>query len=132
MDRAADRVRENLTGVVSVLVTGIWLVALVAGQDWWLPFLLLGYIVIVPMTALLVGDREAIEDWWDDEDISLPEEDEEQDAIETLKHRYAAGELDDEEFERKLEGLLEADADGRAPSEPDEIDRELAHERTDQ
>ena len=74
MSRAVDRVRANVTGVVSVLVTGIWLVALVSGQDWWLPFLLLGYVVVVPMTALLVGDREAIEDWWDDEDISLPDD----------------------------------------------------------
>lgn len=131
MNRPVDRLRENATEVVSVLVTGIWLAGLFAGQDWWLPFLLLGYVVIVPVTALVFGGRETIEEWWEDEDVSLPDEAEDRDAVETLKRRYAAGELSDEEFERKLERLLTADADGLAPDEPDEIDRELAREETD-
>lgn len=131
MDRTVDRLRENATEVVSVLVTGIWLAGLFAGQDWWLPFLLLGYVVIVPVTALVFGDRETIEAWWEDEDVSLPDEADDENAVETLKRRYAAGELSDAEFERKLERLLEADADGSVGDEPDEIDRELAREKTD-
>lgn len=124
MSQAVDRIRENVTGVVSIFVTGIWLGALFTGQDWWLPFMLVGYIIVVPMTALVFGDREDIAEWWDDEDVTIPEEPNETNALETLKNRYAAGELSDAEFERKLERLLELEADADEP-EFDEIDREL-------
>ena len=122
MSRPSERLRENLTQVVSVVVTGVWLGALFTGQDWWLPFMLIGYIVVVPLTALAFGDQEAIAEWWDDEEVDVPEEKTEDDAVETLKNRYAAGELTDEEFERKLERLLETET---PHPEPDEIDREL-------
>lgn len=51
------------------------------------------------------------------------------DALETLRERYAAGELTDEQFERKLERLLDTetleDAQARAR------DRERNRDRTD-
>lgn len=105
------RTHENLTEIVSVLVTGVWLAALFTGQGWWLGFMLFGYIVIVPITALLVGDQEAIEEWWDAEDeVSVSEESPDNDALQTLRDRYARGELTDEEFERKVEQLLETES----------------------
>jgi uncharacterized membrane protein len=105
------RARENLTEIVSVLVTGIWLAALFTGQGWWLAFMLIGYIAIVPVTALLTGDSDAIEEWWDEEeDITTSEQSTENDALETLRDRYARGELTDEEFERKVERLLETES----------------------
>ncbi|WP_096390573.1 SHOCT domain-containing protein [Halopenitus persicus] len=126
-DGPIERARENLTGIVSVLVTGIWLVALVTNQGWWLGALLLGYVVVVPLVALLFGDESDVAEWWDDEDAaetataskrSKGERTENRregnrggtdDALETLRERYARGELTDEQFERKLERLLETE-----------------------
>lgn len=137
MRTPVERARENVTGIVSVLVTGFWMGALFTGQDWWLAALLIGYIVIVPLTALLFGDREDVEEWWDDEDVTVPEEDgvetaEDADALQTLRNRYARGELTDEEFERKVERLLETETiseieefEGRKRRPNSRIDREL-------
>lgn len=112
-----DRARENVTEIVSVSVTGIWLAALFTGQDWWLPFMLVGYVVVVPLVALSFGDSDAIDEWWDDGDVSDPTEPEEasrEDPIETLRERYARGELTDAEFERRLERLIETENGGTA------------------
>ena len=118
--RPRDRLRENSTGVASTVVTGIWLAALLTGQGWWLAALLVGYIVVVPLVALLYGDEEDREEWWEDEseedswsedattDTGV-EEVNRRDALETLRERYARGELTDEQFERKLEYLLETE-----------------------
>ena len=120
MSSPRRRVRENITSIVSVLVTGIWLTALFTSQSWWLAFMLFGYIVIVPITAILYGDQADIEEWWDDTAATVEEDDtaDEDDALETLRARYARGELTDEQFERKLERLLETetleDAEERA------------------
>jgi uncharacterized membrane protein len=115
-DGPLARARENLTGIVSMLVTGIWLAALLTDQGWWLGFMLFGYIVLVPLTALLFGDEEEVREHWGDEDgvVSAPEPDrettaDEDDALATLRERYARGELTDEQFERKVEQLLETE-----------------------
>ena len=109
------RGRENLTGIVSVLVTGTWLAALVTGQDWWLGFMLFGYVVIVPLVAILFGDEEDVEEWWDEDDVTTDRDREpasngdRNDALATLRERYARGELTDEQFERKVERLLQTE-----------------------
>ncbi|WP_135854865.1 SHOCT domain-containing protein [Halorussus salinus] len=112
-----ERLRENATEVVSMLVTGIWLAAMFTGQDWWLAALLFGYVVVVPVAELLFGDEEDDGEWWDDEadereaDAETDERGDESDddALETLRDRYARGELTDEQFERKLERLLDTE-----------------------
>ena len=123
MSSPAQRLRDNATEVVSMLVTGIWLVALFAGWNWWLPFMLFGYIVIVPVTAILFGDTDDIEEWVDEESTTSsngsqtnPEhraeggrERDEEDVLQVLRDRYARGELTDEQFERKVERLLETE-----------------------
>lgn len=121
----ADRFRENATGIVSTLVTGIWLAALFTGQDWWLAALLFGYVVLVPLTALLFGDEADIDEWWDEEVKGLdpldtstadetggsaPSDPDTRDALATLRDRYARGDLTDEQFERKLDRLLESES----------------------
>lgn len=84
------------------------------GQDWWLAFMLFGYVVFVPIVALLFGDRGDVAEWWEDEDV-MEEEHEpgsggsRDDALATLRDRYARGELIDEQFERKLDRLLETE-----------------------
>jgi uncharacterized membrane protein len=51
------------------------------------------------------------------------------DPIETLKQRYAEGELTDEEFERRMERLMESDARTDERGGEDEHEREPAFER---
>ncbi len=91
-DDPATRVRESLTEVTATLVTGIWLLGLFTGQWWWLPALLVGYVVVVPLVAVVYNEPASGRD-----------------AVETLRNRYARGELTDEQFERKLERLLETE-----------------------
>lgn len=131
----ADRhLRENATGVVSMLVTAIWMGALFTGQEWWLAALLVGYIGVVPLTGILFGDEEVREQWAEHGAPKQSSTDEEDDALETLRQRYARGDLTEEQFERKLEQLLETetreDAAERVRSRPsveseDERDTEL-------
>ncbi|WP_101297900.1 SHOCT domain-containing protein [Halegenticoccus soli] len=129
-DTPADRLRENATEIASVLVTGLWLAALVSGQSWWFGALFFGYFVVVPIVALLSGDDDDRREWWDDDwwdgdwwsdwwgsskaetdGTRAPAELNEtsETPLETLRRRYAAGELTDAQFERKLEVLLETE-----------------------
>ncbi|OAQ54248.1 hypothetical protein HTG_01550 [Natrinema mahii] len=112
------RLRENATGIVSLLVTAIWMGAMFTGQDWWLAALLVGYIAVVPLVAILFGDEADREEWADDylasgdaerSERSTDAATDSRDALETLRERYAAGELSDEQFERKLERLLDTE-----------------------
>jgi uncharacterized membrane protein len=134
MSTPAQRFRENITGIVSTLVTGIWLAALFLDFEWWLPFMLFGYIVIVPVTAMLFEedeDEEVTTDHSRAEDATRSTaSDSNEDALQTLRDRYASGELTDEQFERKLERLLETetleDAEDRSQRVTgDELEREL-------
>lgn len=138
------RLRENATEVTATLVTGIWLAAMFTGQGWWLAALLFGYVVVVPMVALLFGDEDDVREWWTEDEIdpeTLEEAEAEEpsatDALERLRDRYAAGELTDEQFERKLDRLLETesveDADRwrreRRNERESTRDRDLEYER---
>lgn len=115
----AERLRENATEAAVTAVTGLWLFGLFTGQSWWLAVLIVGYAAIVPLVALLYGDeedrKEWVEDWWGEADESEPEVTERErtestsDALATLRERYARGELTDEQFERKLDRLLEVE-----------------------
>ncbi|MFB6228723.1 MAG: SHOCT domain-containing protein [Halobacteriales archaeon] len=111
MSSPARRARENATGIVSTVVTGVWLAALFLDYEWWLPFMLFGYVVLVPVTAMLFGDEEEVTEWWDGEADTVENEEtnEEDDPLEELRARYARGELTDEQFERKLDRLLETE-----------------------
>ncbi|MCL9813100.1 SHOCT domain-containing protein [Natranaeroarchaeum aerophilus] len=114
-ERTAERFRENAVGIASTAVTGTWLAMLFLFPDSmaWLAFLLFGYIVIVPVTAMLFGDEEEMEEWVEEFDREEPtdadDEPQAESALETLRNRYARGELTDEQFERKLERLLETE-----------------------
>jgi Predicted membrane protein len=130
MSDPVRRTGENLPEIVAVSITGVWLTALFTGQDWWLPLMIFGYIVIVPITELLFGDQEETEERWDEaEDISAPEESSAEDPLETLRERYVQDELTDEEFERKLERLLETesieDVQAQNQHNRDRLDQEL-------
>ncbi|MDF9746816.1 SHOCT domain-containing protein [Natrinema salsiterrestre] len=120
-ERSADtpwtRLRENASGVVSLLVTAVWLGAMFTGQEWWLAALLVGYIVVVPLAAILFDDEIDGDEWADDytstdepeSETTTAGDPDTRDALETLRERYAAGELTDDQFERKLERLLDTE-----------------------
>ncbi|RLM52208.1 SHOCT domain-containing protein [Halorubrum sp. Atlit-28R] len=115
-----DRLRRNASGIAATTVTGTWLAALLLGFDWWLGFMLFGYIVIVPVVSMLF-DEEAEESEFEEYDPDplwgrhgeTAESDDESadtvDALERLRTRYANGDLTDEQFERKLDRLLETE-----------------------
>ena len=131
-----ERLRENATGVASTVVTGVWLVALLTGQSWWLGALIFGYVVVVPLVGVLFGDDENRREWWKDPteepagtrpEREKRDRDGNRDALETLRRRYARGNLTDEQFERKLERLLETET--LEAVEDRELDREHDHDR---
>jgi uncharacterized membrane protein len=122
-DSVTQRLRENVVGIVSALVTAIWMGAMFTGQDWWLAALLIGYIAVVPITAKLFGDEEDQEEWLP-RDADDSESQDEETPLETLRRRYAEGELSEEQFERKLDQLLSTET-----IEDVEDERERAVER---
>lgn len=150
-DDLATRFRENATEITSLVVTGLWLGLLLSGfgGQLWLVVLIVGYAALVPIVDSLFGDEADPERGEDDREGVEREGETERtggtepagadrntrDALETLRDRYARGELTDEQFERKLSRLLETDtvenaeewagdpADGRA-----DHDRELERE----
>ena len=123
-----DRFRGNASEIAGTVVTGIWMAALFTGQDWWLAAMLLGYLVVVPLVAFLYGETDELDEWWGDwtwtSDGERREEPDrraadapvdakaaasDDEALDTLRSRYARGELTDEQFERKLDRLLESE-----------------------
>ncbi|WP_439025566.1 SHOCT domain-containing protein [Haloarchaeobius sp. DT45] len=136
-----------LTRVASLLVLGAGLTALFLDvNDWWLIFLI-GYAVIVPIVSILSGEEGEDDDVLGDLDrrmdetldgaLAGPRRSEEvppskRDALETLRERYAQGELSEAQFEEKLERLLDTetleDARARVGRATDE-DREFESER---
>ncbi|MFC7204811.1 SHOCT domain-containing protein [Haloferax namakaokahaiae] len=115
---------SKATDITALLITGIWLSALLLGFDWWLVFMLIGYIVILPIVDMLTDGYsssmpEEFERTWEetfnpkksaDSTGTDDETPSNRDALNTLRDRYARGELTDEQFERKLERLLETES----------------------
>ena len=134
-DGPVARLRENATGITSLLVTAFWMGAMFTDQEWWLAALLVGYVAVVPLVAILFGDEDERREWADDyitdttETDAEPEPaDSQTDALETLRERYAAGELTDEQFERKLERLLDTETLEEAQEWTRQRDRERERE----
>lgn len=155
-----DRAKSNATEIASTVVTGVWLAALFFGFGWWLPFMLFGYVVVVPVVSMLFDDEEGE---GSDSDVETGSEDRSArvgqsrkvdrteyavegtavegtaDAIHRLRTRYAEGDLTDEQFERKLDRLLETETPEdaaewrkRERTEPEERERDRAmdHDRS--
>jgi uncharacterized membrane protein len=124
----SDRISDNITQVTSTIITGVWLVALFTGQSWWLSFMLFGYIIVVPLTALIFGDEEDIEEWWDS-DVQTDKEKQEE-PIKNLKNKYVNGQISEKEFDRKLQKLIDTEniEDREFRDIKDSIDQELEKE----
>jgi uncharacterized membrane protein len=107
-------VDQDLAGIVSILTLGVGLLALFAGvEDFWMIFVI-GWVVLTPLAGMLSAeDEDADADASDADPASTAttgaDEVSPKDALETLRARYARGELTEEQFERKVERLLETE-----------------------
>ena len=144
-----ERAKSNATEIASTVVTGVWLAALFLEFDWWLPFMLFGYVVIVPVVSLLFDDEETEPVAGSEGRLGEAAGTETADrsagvdsgdpngtlregtaaAIDRLRTRYAEGDLTDEQFERKLDELLETEtpedaAEWRNPERERSFDRD--------
>ena len=127
MRTVRDRAAENATEIASTIVLGLGFLALFTGFTpipFWLIWVI-GFTVIVPLVAILAGDEDGGSDWTDEwadwfdwsgrrdgraERRTGGEDGATGDALETLRERYARGELTDDQFERKLDALFETDS----------------------
>jgi len=127
---------ELVAGVVMGLIFLVGFGLLALGEWWFWIVFPVGFAGVLPAAVALVRIYESRRG--DDTEVSGTTETE--DALETLRRRYATGELSEEEFEAKVERLLEtetvADAHKTAASrrtaregEPREAERETAVDR---
>lgn len=112
MSRPPVRRRQIRVGVTTIAVLSLGFVAFVVGIEWFWMIWVVGFVVVLPLVALVFDT--------DDADGAAPERD---DPLLILRERYARGELTDEQFERKVDRLIETE-------ELDaEIEEETATER---
>ena len=85
------------------------------GQSWFWVVFVVGFAGIVPLVAVLSkDDDESGEPSEAPHDGAETTEESRTEALETLRERYARGELTHEEFERKLEALMGTESPERA------------------
>ena len=105
MSTLRERFGEHPVAITALLVLGLGLPPAIVGVQIATSLIFtLGFFVVVPLVYLLYGG--------DDDETEAASSDAtavEDDPVEELRRRYAAGELSDAEFERKLDRLLETE-----------------------
>ncbi|MFB6300663.1 MAG: SHOCT domain-containing protein [Halobacteriales archaeon] len=109
---------ESIGGVVVFLTVGLGLTLLFFGVDWFWVVFVLGFAVVLPLVGVLTSADEEAES----------ETEKTADPLETLRDRYARGEIDEAGFERRLDRLLETESPEDF-SERLADDERLGHER---
>lgn len=111
-----DEGEPPLAQLASLLVLGLGLTALFMGYSWFWVVFVVGFAVVVPIAKLLseefgVGEESEREDRTHRPSDSRmdPAPESKRDALDSLRERYALGELSDEQFEQKVEKLLETE-----------------------
>ncbi|WP_200531251.1 SHOCT domain-containing protein [Halorubrum sp. LN27] len=125
--------KKRLIGLIAVLsfgLTALFAVLLPGVLEPLIPAtFIFGFLVLVPTVALLGEDFPLVEsETADGESAAATTED----PLATLRERYASGEIGEEEFERKLDRLLETEElNDRADGGSDRADggRERDRER---
>ncbi|QLD87767.1 SHOCT domain-containing protein [Natronomonas salina] len=101
--------RNRAVAVVTLLVLGAGFLAIFLGiSRFWIVWVL-GFAVVVPLLSVLLGVEDDSESDVEPAAEPVSERSDSRNALETLRDRYARGELTDEQFERKLERLLETE-----------------------
>jgi uncharacterized membrane protein len=115
--------REELTGVVALLVLGAGFLAMAFPTLSPIPFWVIwivGFAVVLPLVGIATGealdededaDRDPSDQSRRDRD---PAAESDRDPLAELRRRYAEGEIDELEFERRLERLLETEDEAAA------------------
>ena len=97
--------RLQLIGIVSVLTFGFSSISAIIGLRLFPAVIFAaGFFILVPLIALLGEDFPLVDG---DEDSPSPAP--RQDPVETLRDRFASGEISQREFEERLEYLLETE-----------------------
>lgn len=113
-DGPLARVSRNVTEILSLLILGLGFVAMFLGEGWFWLVWVVGFAVVLPLVGILTGEHEADEGSRPDDsparrtDDTLDETSTD-DALAVLRERYARGDLTEEQFERKVEALLETE-----------------------
>lgn len=101
-----DGLRGRVKSAVGALTLFVGIALAVAGvSNFWLAFVI-GWVVLTPLAGALAAryeDRVA-------DESSDGDADERTDALAELRQRYADGEIDEVEFERRVERLLETES----------------------
>jgi uncharacterized membrane protein len=119
--------REEATGVLALVVLGLGLLAMFAPGLSPVPFYVIwivGFAVVLPLVAIALGEADTAADPFERDDPFDRERRQDDTTAETgtsdplaeLRRRYAEGEIDEHEFERRVERLLETE-DERAAAE---------------
>ena len=91
------------TGLILTIAFGL----LALGVPWFWVVFPVGFGGLLPVA---MGLTELYERRQADHRAPAPESTTEEEALETLRNRYARGEIDEAEFERRLEALLETES----------------------
>ena len=108
--------REEATGVLALLILGAGFLAMffpnLSPVAFWVVWIV-GFAVVLPIVAIALGESDS--EAWDPMAAERDgETDTETDPLAELRRRYAEGEIDELEFERRLERLLETEDEGAA------------------
>ncbi|OYR42371.1 hypothetical protein DJ82_02440 [Halorubrum sp. Ib24] len=123
--------KKRLIGLVAVLsfgLTSLFAVLLPGALGPLIPAtFILGFFVIIPLVLLLGEDFPLVESG-DAAGASAATTAAAGDPLETLRERYATGEIGEEEFERRLDRLLETE-DLKGRIDADAADRRDSRDR---
>ncbi len=108
-ERKKEFVAEELWLLIAVLTVGFTALSGAIGLPEVVPGVLaiVGFVILTPL--FLFWGEEIAEIWFDESEAQSQSDSPELDALAELKRRYAQGEIGDEEFERRLDRLLELD-----------------------
>lgn len=98
--------RGEMKAIFVLLTLGAGFVAMAAGMPYFWLIWVFGFAVVLPIAGILFTEEDADSEPVEDErgaDVST-------DPLTSLRDQYARGDLTDQEFERKLDRLLETES----------------------
>jgi uncharacterized membrane protein len=128
MDHRRVSPTDQIPAVLALTILGVGLLALFLGYSWFWMVFAFGFAVVLPLVTILTQsfskrrqhrrerrrERHRERDEWkrDERTDRSKGYDGKQDALDTLRDRYARGKIDEDEFERRVDLLLENETIG--------------------